>query len=148
MSYKGRYRLKNADKYKGDPDNLIYRSLWELQCMKWCDHNPNVRYFSSEEIVVPYVNQVDKRYHRYYPDLMIEFVSGETLLVEIKPASQTRVPNRPSGRKTRRFVSESLTYVKNQSKWQAAEEYAKKRGWTFRIWTEHDLKALGIRVIS
>ena len=37
-----------------------------------------------------------------------------------------------------------MTYVKNQCKWKAAEQYAKERGWVFAIWTEHTLTAMGI----
>ena len=29
MSYKGYFKPKNPKKYKGDPTNIIYRSLWE-----------------------------------------------------------------------------------------------------------------------
>jgi hypothetical protein len=29
-----------------------------------------------------------------------------------------------------------MTYVKNINKWEAANEYAKDRGWKFVIWTE------------
>jgi hypothetical protein len=42
MSYKGKYRPENPRKYKGDPTNIIYRSLWERKFMKYCDLNENV----------------------------------------------------------------------------------------------------------
>ena len=149
MAYKSRYRVKNPDKYRGDPTNVIARSNWELQALKWCDTNPHVKSFSSEEVVVPYISDTDKKQHLYYVDLLIEFTNGETLLVEIKPAAQTRVPERPkTGRKTRRFINESLTYVKNMSKWKAADAYAKARGWKFVVWTEVELKALGLKLIG
>ena len=37
MSYKGRYIPTNPKKYKGDPQNIIYRSLWERKFMVYCD---------------------------------------------------------------------------------------------------------------
>ena len=37
-----------------------------------------------------------------------------------------------------------MTYVKNQNKWDAANEYAKDRGFEFQIWTEHTLQKMGI----
>ena len=37
-----------------------------------------------------------------------------------------------------------MTYVKNMNKWEAANEYAKDRGWEFQIWTEKTLKSMGI----
>ena len=68
--------------------------------------------------------------------------NGKTWLIEIKPDKETRIPT--SGRRTKRFISESMTYVKNVNKWEAASEYAKDRGWNFAIWTEKNepLKSL------
>lgn len=147
MAYKSKYRLKNPSKYKGNPDNIVARSNWERQALKWCDLNPNVISFSSEEIIIPYICELDKKQHRYYVDLLIEFSNNEKLLIEIKPSSQTKPPIRPK-RKTARFINESLTYVKNLSKWKAADAYAKKQGWKFVIWTEKELKELGLRIVG
>ena len=85
MAYSGRYRVKNTSKYKGDVQNVIYRSLWEKHTFKWCDDNPKVKSWSSEEVVIPYLYEVDRRYHRYYMDLKITMTDGKTILVEIKP---------------------------------------------------------------
>jgi len=35
MSYKGKYRPENPKKYKGDPTNIVYRSLWERKFMRY-----------------------------------------------------------------------------------------------------------------
>ena len=32
-----------------------------------------------------------------------------------------------------------MAYIKNQAKWKAASEYAKDRGWEFKIITEKEL---------
>ena len=134
MAYKGRYSVKNPSKYEGDPTKVIYRSLWERRAFKWCDDNPNIIKWSSEEVVIPYLYEVDRKYHRYFMDLKITTKQGKTFLVEIKPDEQTRPPK--GGRKTKRYLTESLTYIKNVNKWETAEEYAKDRGWEFVIWTE------------
>ena len=60
MTYKGKYRPTNISKYKGDPTNVIYRSGWERYCFSWLDNNPNIKEWSSEEVVVPYYYDVDK----------------------------------------------------------------------------------------
>ena len=39
MSYKGKYNPRNPEKYKGNPHNIIYRSLWERKFMVYCDTN-------------------------------------------------------------------------------------------------------------
>jgi len=143
VAYSGRYTIKNPEKYAGDHKNVIYRSLWEKYCFKWADTNKDIKSWSSEEVVVPYVFDGDDRWHRYFVDMKITFKNGKTILVEIKPHKETKKPAYP-GRRTKRFLNESMTYVKNQNKWKAAEKYAKKRGWQFVIWTEHELEKMGL----
>ena len=147
MAYKGTYRPTNLDKYTGDPSKIVFRSLWERQVMKWCDNNPKVIGWSSEEIVIPYLCETDKKVHRYFMDFYIKFDSGQELLVEVKPKKQTEPPKKPKQRRTRRYISESLTYIKNQSKWKAARQYAAKKGMKFDIWDEDKLKLLGIKIV-
>ena len=142
MAYSGRYRVKNTSKYKGDVQNVIYRSWWEKHSFKWCDDNPKVKSWSSEEVVIPYLYEVDRRYHRYFMDLKITMTDGKTILVEIKPHKETQPPT--GSRRTRKFITEAATYVKNMNKWEAANEYAKDRGWHFQIWTEKTLSSMGI----
>ena len=142
MAYSGKYIVKHRSKYKGDVDNVVYRSMWERHCFAWCDANPNIRNWSSEEVVIPYFWDIDKRMHRYFMDLKITYKDGRTILVEIKPEKETVPPKKPD--KSKRYISEAMTYVKNMNKWEAAEEYAKDRGWTFQIWTEKTLTEMGI----
>lgn len=142
MAYSGKYKVINPQKYKGDPSGVIYRSMWEKHCFKWCDTSPSVLEWSSEEIIVPYYYHIDKKYHRYFPDLKIKLSNGTTYLVEIKPDKETRPPE--SKRKTKQYINESLTYVKNINKWEAAKSYAKDRGWEFQVWTENTLQSMGI----
>lgn len=145
--YQGRYKVKNTEKYIGDIKNVIYRSSWERATFKWLDQNDNIKYWAAEEVVIPYICESDKRKHRYYLDLWFQTREGKNYIVEIKPKSQTKIPKTPK-RKTRRYIKESITYVKNQSKWSAASEFAADRGWTFEIWTEDTLKQLGIKILK
>ena len=73
MAYSGRYIIENTRKYSGDHNKVIFRSLWERDTFKWLDMNPKVKSWCSEEVVIPYYYEVDKRYHRYYPDIKIVF---------------------------------------------------------------------------
>ena len=133
MAYSGRYKVKNPKKYEGDHTKVTYRSLWERHAFKWADDNPDVLKWSSEEVIIPYLYEVDNRYHRYFMDLKLVYKEG-TMLVEIKPDKETRIPT--GDKKTKRYLNESFTYVKNINKWNAAQEYCKERGCLFRIWTE------------
>ncbi len=141
-TYQGFYKLENPEKYRGDTQAVIYRSGWERSCFIWCDRNEGVESWSSEEIVIPYLFEVDKKYHRYFMDLKITFKTGKTLLVEVKPKKQTKPPT--GKRRTRKYITEGITYVQNMNKWSAAKEYAESRGWQFVIWTEDELVSLGI----
>ena len=144
--YSGRFRPTNIGKYEGNYENIQYRSLWERQVFRFLDLNTSIASWSSEEIIVPYVCKTDSRSHRYYVDLKITFSNGKTVLVEIKPKAQTLQPKRPA-RQTKKFLTEVMTYVKNQSKWHAADIYAQQRGWEFQVWTEDDLTNFGIKLI-
>ena len=147
MAYSGRFKPKNIEKYEGDSSNIKYRSLWERQCFKWLDDNPNVIGWNSEEIVVRYRCKTDGKMHRYFTDLFIRFKDGKKYLIEIKPKSQTIPPKQPS-RKSKKYLKEVMTYVKNQSKWEAAEQFAAKRNIEFQIWTEDTIKGLGIKLLT
>jgi len=76
-------------------------------------------------------------------DLKITFKNGKTILVEIKPEKETKPPAY-NGRKTKRYINEGLTYVKNMNKWSAAQKFAADNNYGFQIWTEDTLKKMGI----
>jgi len=145
--YKGRYTPINPSKYEGDPTNIVHRSLWERVTFKWADTNAEVLKWCSEEIVIPYICKTDGGRHRYFVDLKLEMANGKTYLIEIKPKCQTVPPVQPK-RKTRKYVTEVMTYAKNISKWEAADRYAKAQGWIFQVWHEETLKNLGIRLLT
>jgi len=142
MSYKGKFRPSNPKKYKGDPTNVIYRSLWELKFMKWCDSNTNVIKWSSEEVIIPYKSPIDNRLHRYFPDFYVKYRNAigklEERLVEVKPAKQVKGPAIQK-RRTKKYISEVVEFAKNQAKWQAAESFCKDRKWKFQVITEKEL---------
>ena len=145
MAYKGRYQPNNPLKYRGNFKNIIYRSLWELKFMKYCDGNQNILEWGSEEVIVPYRSPIDNRYHRYFPDFYIKVREStgkiKKYIIEVKPKKQCIEP-KVQKKKTKSYVYEVCEYVKNQAKWKAAEEYCMDRGLEFKVLTEDEL---GIR---
>ena len=145
MSYKGKYKPRLPKKYKGDPTNIIYRSLWERKFMQYCDSNANVLEWNSEEIALPYRSPVDNRVHRYFPDFYVKLKENggkiKRMLIEVKPLKQTMKPKKPK-RKTKGYIYEVYEYAKNQAKWEAATEFCDDRKWEFKVLTE---KELGIK---
>ena len=142
MSYKGKFKPINRKKYKGDPREIIYRSLWELKFMNYCDSNKSILKWSSEEIIIPYRSPIDNRIHRYFPDFYIKYKDGKgkvlEKVIEVKPAKEVREPKKQKTR-TKQYVTEVMKYAKNQAKWVAAEEFCKDRKWQFQILTEKEL---------
>lgn len=141
-TYKGFFRPKYPQKYKGDANNIIFRSLWERQVMKWLDENTNVIEWQSEEVAVPYISPIDNRYHRYFPDFIAKMKRPDdstiTVMLEVKPAAQTKEP-KTTKKKTQRYITEVATWGVNQAKWKYAKEYCADRGWEFRLITEKEL---------
>jgi hypothetical protein len=90
------------------------------------------------------MSPVDNKYHRYFVDFQVQIRRKDdslyTYLIEIKPEAQTRPPV-IQRRVTKKYITEVMTWGKNEAKWKAATEYAKDRGWEFIILTE---KHLGI----
>lgn len=142
MAYKGKYQPSNSKKYKGDPTNIIYRSLWERKFMVYCDKNENVLEWGSEEIALPYRSPIDGRVHRYFPDFYIKVREStgqiKKYIIEIKPKKQTIEPKIPK-KKTKGYIYEVVEYAKNQAKWKAAQEFCEDRMWEFKVLTEDEL---------
>jgi len=147
--YQGSYSPENPKKYRkkrgGEHKGIIYRSLWELKVFKFLDRNPNVIWWASEELAIPYISPVDKRRHRYFPDIIAEFKrrDGTTkiAMIEIKPLKHTKEPKRPS-RKSKKYLAEVMTWGVNSAKWEAAKSYCAAKGWDFEFITEAELGLL------
>lgn len=130
---------KNADKFKGS--KAIYRSGLELKFMRFCDNNPNVIQWGSENIIIPYVSPIDGRVHQYYVDNFVSIREGEnikTYLVEIKPYKQT-LPPTTKYKKKQHLIYETTTYAVNKAKWEAARQFCNKKNIEFLIITEKEL---------
>lgn len=141
-TYKGRFQTTNPLKYKGDINNIVYRSLWELRFMKWCDTNQSIVEWGSEIVIVPYISPIDKKIHRYFVDFYMKVRDKDgkiqKYLIEIKPERFTKPPEIPK-KKSKKFIDEVFMYGINEAKWKAAFEYCKDRNMKFMILTEKDL---------
>ena len=145
MAYSGKYQPSNPKKYKGDPSNIIYRSLWERKFMRYCDITENILEWGSEEMYVWYRSPIDNKAHRYFPDFYIKVKEStgriKKYIIEIKPQRQTTPPPKPK-KQTKGYLREAYEYARNQAKWEAAKEWCLDRGYEFRVFTE---KELGIK---
>ena len=115
MSYKGRYISKNPKKYRGDPQSIIYRSLWERKFMVYCDTNDSVIEWGSEEIIIPYLSPWDGRIHRYFPDFYIKIKqhngSIKKFVIEVKPKKQCSPPTSEPKRNHQKIDGHGISKV-------------------------------------
>jgi hypothetical protein len=122
--------------------NIVYRSLWERKFMTFCDRNNSVIEWGSEEVVIPYRSPIDGRVHRYYVDFYIKVRTKtneiKKYLIEVKPKNQT-VPPPPAKKQTKTYKDKVLTFLKNQAKWEAANDWCEDRQMQFLILTEDHL---------
>ncbi len=141
MSYSGTFKPKNPQKYRGNANNIIYRSTWEARYMTWLDNSPSVIWWTSEELAIPYISPIDEKRHRYFVDFVVNLdtkTGPKVFMIEIKPFKQTQEP-KAQKRITKKYLTEVATWGINQAKWKAAEDYCLDRKWTFKILTENEL---------
>lgn len=144
QAHQGLYKVKNPEKYVGNPNGVVYRSSWEHKFMCFLDGHENVLKWGSEEVVIPYV--WGGKPHRYFPDFVVEFKKKgggiKTMIVEIKPFAQT-MPPEPPKRKTQKalhnYEKAIETYTKNIAKWEHAKKFCEKQGAEFIVLTEREL---------
>lgn len=144
----GKYRPTNPKKYRGNVNNIVYRSSWERAAFNFCDSTPQIVAWASEETVIPYRCATDGRMHRYFVDLMVwarqPDGSVKKFIVEIKPMAQVKKPKKTPSKKEETYVKECVTWAKNQSKWKTAKEWAAQNNAEFIIWTENQLVPQGL----
>jgi hypothetical protein len=139
----GEFIPKNKEKYKGSLP-IRYRSSWEVKFMRYCDNNPSILRWGSESVVVKYSDPTrNGTTHKYYLDFNItvrdKWDKIHKYLIEVKPYKQTIAPVNSKRKKKETYMSECVTYARNQAKWKAASSAAKKRGMHFMILTEREL---------
>lgn len=109
---------------------IIYRSGLELRYIHFFENCSSIKHWASEPFNIEYFSRLDNCVKNYYPDFILEKTNGDILLVEIKPDDQTHKPSVISNN----WAKES--WIKNTDKWNAAKEFAHKRGMKFVILTE------------
>lgn len=139
----GVYHLQHPEKYLGNPNNVVYRSSWELRMHRFLDNNTQIIKWSSEEIKIPYLSPLDGRVHHYYPDYYVEYINRQNEviqeLIEVKPHKQTAAPKSSKGKSKKTMLYEQHTFAVNAAKWKYAMAWCEKRNLKFRILTEQSL---------
>ena len=105
--------------------NLHYRSGYECEVYELLEQDEEIKSFSVEPYKVPYLHNGE--WHEYVPDLRVNFHDGRVEIWEIKPSTQTNLPQ-------------------NKDKWRAIKPYAEGLGWEFKVITETEIGKLRVKV--
>lgn len=156
--YIGRFAPKNPQKYRGDPSNIIFRSLIEYRYMKYFDENSSFLEWSSEELFVYYrfpIPEKDKKHKikRYFPDFIVKIRkkdgSEKYIMIEVKCDKESREPapiefgSIQNQKKKRRLIKERVVYEINRAKWEAARKFCEEKNWDFQVLTDKNLPKIG-----
>jgi len=99
MPYKTKFVPLNKDKYVGNVEKILCKSLWERKLCKYFDAQDSVIKWCYECIKIPYHSPVDNKKHTYFPDFMVMLKDKcgktKTIIVEVKPEKQTKQPSNP-----------------------------------------------------
>lgn len=139
---KGLYKPTNLSKYLGDPTKIRFLSSWEMKFMDFCDKNPNILQWGSEEFSIPYIHPIKRdadgspKRCKYYPDFIVKYKNATgiiiTEVIEIKPHNQTVLKKKTS-------TYDKVQLVINNAKWESAVAFCKSHNIVFRILTEKEL---------
>ena len=133
--------LINTTKYVGKWP-ILCRSQWERMFCQFLDMNKNVVAWSSENIVIRYLDPLfpgSNKTRRYYPDFWFKNFQGEQYIIEVKPLKETKPPVQSKRKSYKTILTEQRTWETNKAKFKAAEQYAQKMGMKFLIMTEREL---------
>jgi hypothetical protein len=125
---------------------IIYRSGWEAEAFRWCDHNTKVIEWTSENTPIPYIDPVDHAHHIFFPDLWIKYVDNDNrivhAIVEVKPSTEVPAFAMARYKETNRKPSARRMTVlaRNNAKFQSAQKWCDAHGMKFIVFTEFDLK--------
>ena len=130
---------QHPEKYTGKGP-IEYKSKLELLFILYVDKNPNVVSWGYEGTTIKYYDRARGKVRRYFIDFSIVVKVGpvyKTIWVEIKPESETHPPKGRSKNDPRA----QMTWMTNQSKWEAASALARSKGYEFHVITEKQLKS-------
>lgn len=133
----GTFFPTHPEKYKGSKAP-VYKSGLEMRCMMYLDKNPSIISWSYEPTSIKYLDksQNPPKVRRYFIDFIAVAQVGpvkKIIWIEVKPSSETKAP------KNKTNIKAQLTWLCNQSKWQAAKQLAESQGKVFYVLTEKEL---------
>lgn len=133
----GTFFPQHPEKYKGSAAP-IFKSSLELRMMQYLDKSPSIASWTYEPKAIRYVDKstCPPKVRRYFIDFVAVVKQGpiqKTVWLEVKPYCESRPP------KSKENAAANLLWLKNSSKWSAASQLAKSKGFEFHVITEKEL---------
>jgi hypothetical protein len=153
----GYFVCQNPDKYIANLNEIVYRSSLEYKFCLYMDTSDRVLKWGSEVVKIPYYSPLDQKQHMYHMDFYVEMKSDtnpsgiERLLVEVKPHDEAikvikntppPAPKTMTPKAIKNWEYALKEHVRNQQKWNYAQEWARQRHMKFMIVTEKILNQL------
>lgn len=111
------YRGKTASRKTG---KMIYwESLLEKDYINILEFDPEVRYFESQPLMIPYFYKGKE--HHYFPDFKIVTSKNQIKIVEVKP-------------------EKFLKRKKNLIKYEVGRQYCELMGFTYHVMTDENIR--------
>ena len=131
-----------ASKYVGRYP-IVVRSSWERMMCQWLDSNPDVQKWSSEGHIIHYYDPIQQKRRRYFPDFFAVILNKSRepvkYIIEVKPNKETKPPVKTRGQSKKTQLYQEATWLTNQAKFDAAQQYCKKLGYRFKLLTEKQM---------
>jgi hypothetical protein len=104
-----------------------------------------IKSWVSEATIFEYTYVIDGKQHKYFMDFTCEMIDGSTIFIEVKPSAERQPPRKPKKGDSEAYRNAIQTYIKNQNKWEAVEQYCLRESTEFKkykfvIWDEYTLK--------
>jgi len=134
-SLSGKYFPMHPEKFAGNY-TPIYKSGLEQRMMMYLDRNPMILSWSYEPMPIKYFDRSTNKVRRYYIDFVAlarTNTGTKKIWIEVKDRREAEKPKNPNN------IKENLTWLKNQSKWDAARRLAKSKGYEFVVITNDQL---------
>lgn len=126
------------------PDGQQFESHLEEDFFVLLRFKRNVESWESNPVTIDWAD-ADGRRRKYTPDVLVKYLPEEPgepplwILCEIKPDldAESELP--------RRRLPRTENEEENHMKWEAAARYAARRGWTFKVFRESDIRTPYLR---
>lgn len=114
------------------PDDQQFESVNEEDFFVLLRFNREVRCFESNPVTIEWVDEAGKTWP-YTPDVLVHYHPDQDGTARPSVLCEVKIDEFPSGDKPKHWLPRNEDEARNKMKWAAAERYAAKNGWAWRV---------------